>query len=184
MKGHICDSVESFPIDKFHQLGKGRGCKLLIVGESPAPNGWVVSGIACYRPDGKILPTGKRLNELLAPFDLSVEECGFTELVKCFVSKRTELKSCAKKCLPILLKQLKGTEYKLIVILGVQTTKIFSDILDQELIVGEIQDVIFNRTSYAVLPIYHPSPINPRGQGLNKEIIKRNFKEITSLLKA
>lgn len=183
MKTHVCDSIESFPIDKFHQLGKGKGRKLLIVGESPAPNGWVLSGMACYRPDGKILPTGRRLNELLEPFNLSVEMSGFTELVKCFVSKRTQLKSCAKKCLPILLRQLKGTRYKLIVILGVHTTEILSDILGRELVVGEVQDVKLGTTSYSILPIYHPSPINPLGQTKNRAIMKKNFKKVTSLLR-
>jgi hypothetical protein len=183
MKTHVCDSIESFPVDKFHQLGKGRGRKLLIIGESPAPNGWILSGMACYRSDGKILPTGKRLNELLKPFNLSVETSGFTELVKCFVAKRTELKSCARKCLPILLEQLKRGDYKLLIILGVQTTKIFSDILGQELVMGTIQDIELGGTSYSVLPIYHPSPINPVGQTKNRAIMKRNAKEIVLLLR-
>lgn len=183
MKDHICNSVESFPLEKFHQLGKGKGRNILILGESPAPNGWIVSGVACYRPDGTILPTGKRLNELLKPFGLSVDQCGFTELVKCFVSKRSELKECAKKCLPILLKQLKGNEYQLLVILGVQTTKILSGILGQELEVGELQKVKLGETTYAVLPIYHPSPINPVGQAKNKAIFRRNTKRIRSLLR-
>lgn len=183
MRTHVCDSIESFPIDKFHQLGKGNGQKLLIIGESPAPNGWILSGMACYRPDGKILPTGKRLNELLAQFNLSVEVCGFTELVKCFVSKRTELKECAEKCLPILFKQLQRTQYKLLIVLGVQTTKILSGIINQELTVGEIQNIKLNNKTYSILPIYHPSPINPTGHSKNKRIFKRLSKDITDLLR-
>lgn len=108
MKGHVCKNINVFPLDKFHQLGKGNGESLLIVGESPAPNGWIISGKACYRPDGKILPTGKRLNELLLPFNISVETSGFTELSKCFVSKRSELEACSKKCWPIFLNQISG----------------------------------------------------------------------------
>ena len=78
MKNHVCEKINTFPLEKFHQLGVGKGRGILIVGESPAPNGWAISGKACYRSDGKILPTGKRLNELLGTLGTSVEESGFT----------------------------------------------------------------------------------------------------------
>ncbi len=155
----------------------------MIVGESPAPNGWILSGKACYRPDGKILPTGKRLNELLEPFDLSVENCGFTELSKCFVSKRTELESCGKKCWPIFLEQIRGRKYKLLVILGVQTTSILSKILDKELVVGEIADIEFDGRLYKIFPIFHPSPVNPTGHAKNKILFKNLELDLKGILR-
>ncbi len=145
IKGHVCEQIEVFPMEKFHQLGTGKGEEILIVGESPAPNGWIVSGKACYKPDGKILPTGKRLNEYLGPLGTSVEESGFTELSKCFVSNRNELDACSKKCWPIFLNQIKKREYKLLIILGVKTTSIFSKLIDRDLVVGEIVDIEFRR---------------------------------------
>lgn len=182
MKGHVCGEIENFPFEKFHQLGSGQGGKLLIVGESPAPNGWILSGKACYRPDGKILPTGKRLNELLEPFDLSVETSGFTELSKCFVSKRTELESCGKKCFPIFLNQLRNKNYKLLIILGVQTTKILQKILNQDLPMGEIVDVQLGNKNYKVLPIFHPSPVNPTGHAKNLVLFKNLHSKIREIL--
>lgn len=182
-KGHVCGDIESFPLNKFHQRGTGNGCKVLILGESPAPNGWIVSGKACYRSDGKILPTGKRLNEYLGPFGLSVEMCGFTELSKCFVSKRSELESCGKKCYPILINQIKGAGYELIVVLGVKTTEIYSEIVGVDLPVGRISNVDIQGKSYKILPIFHPSPINPTGHAKNIALFKKHRTEIVSLLK-
>jgi len=182
MKGHVCNNINDFPLDKFHQLGIGKGENLLIVGESPAPNGWIVSGKACYRPDGKILPTGKRLNELLEPFDLSVEISGFTELSKCFVSKRTELEDCSKKCWPIFLKQLSSKDYKILVILGVHTTHIFSKLINRDLVMGEIIDINLEGKNYKIFPIFHPSPINPTGHSKNVELFKREYSKLKKVL--
>lgn len=182
MNNHVCKDVKDFPIEKFHQIGKGKGKHILFIGESPAPNGWRVSGLACYRSDGKILPTGKRLNELLLPFDLTIKESGFTELVKCFVSKRSELESCGEKCFPILLAQLRKKRYKLIVLLGVQTTKIFSKLIKQDLKLGEIQLITLNKVQYSVLPLYHPSPVNPTGHRKNLVIFDELKEKIRNLL--
>jgi len=183
MNGHICHKPETFPREKFHQLGVGNGKKVLIIGESPAPKGWVVSGKACYRPDGKILPTGKRLNEVLEPFKMSVETTGFTELVKCFVSKRSELKDCSSKCWKILLDQLKDGEYKLLIILGVHTTSLFSKLIEEDLEVGQISSLTLNKQTYKVLPIFHPSPVNPTGHKKNIKLFKELEKEIKLILK-
>lgn len=184
MNQHICKQINKFPLDKFHQIGEGVGERLLIVGESPAPNGWIVSGKACYRADGKILPTGKRLNELLEQFGFSVETSGFTELSKCFVAKRSELESCSKKCWPIFLNQIEGKEYRLLIILGVLTTKILSKVIDRELIVGEIAEIDLHGKKHKVLPIFHPSPINPTGHAKNVAIFKKLKSEIGRILLA
>lgn len=182
MSQHVCENIERFPLNKFHQLGGGRGRRLLVVGESPAPTGWVVSGIACYNNKGKILPTGSRLNELLGLHGLSVERVGFTELSKCFVSKRSELEECCKKCWPIFLKQIEEARYRLLVILGVETTRIFSKIIGSEMKFGKLNHVKLNRRSYAILPIYHPSPINPHGRAKNASIFRKNRRSIELLL--
>ena len=145
----------------------------MIVGESPAANGWRVSGRAFYTPDGKLLPSGKRLNELLFPLGLSVETCGFTELVKCFVGKnRKILASCSQGCWSIFLKQLKSAKYRLIIILGVETMRIFNELTKTNLQTGIISKIVVDNQKYTILPIYHPSPINPHGQRKNKFIFK------------
>lgn len=183
MKDHVCRNIDIFPLDKFHQLGIGKGRRILIVGESPAPNGWVISGKACYRSDGRILPTGKRLNELLKPHNTSIESVGFTELSKCFVSKRSELESCSKKCWPIFLNQIKKEDYQIIIILGVQTTKIFSKLINKKLDVGRIVKIELEGKIYKILPIFHPSPINTSGHPKNLLIFKKYYKTISNILK-
>lgn len=183
MKGHVCEQIDAFPLEKFHQLGVGDGKRILIVGESPAPNGWIISGKACYRADGKILPTGKRLNELLAPLGASVEESGFTELSKCFVSSRNELDACSEKCWPIFLKQIASQEYRLLIILGVKTSGIFSKLVHTELTIGAISDIELEGRKYKVLPIFHPSPINPTGRAKNLELFENLYSTLEQILK-
>lgn len=171
---HYCSNVSSFPVKKFHQVGRGLGRNVLLVGESPAPNGWRKSGIACYDSSGKILPTGRRLNELLDKISLSVEICGFTELSKCYIGKnRKQLKECAKKCWPIFLKQIKPYKYKIIIILGVETTKIFSELCEVLFKPGHFEKARINGKTYHILPLYHPSPINPTSRNKNREIFNR-----------
>ncbi|OGM18850.1 hypothetical protein A2686_02310 [Candidatus Woesebacteria bacterium RIFCSPHIGHO2_01_FULL_38_10] len=124
---HSCKEPNKFPTNKLHQISSGKGKIILIIGGSPSENGWRKSGKTFYDLNGKLLASGKRLNQLLSSLGLSVEICGFTELAKCFIGKnRKILSSCSKGCWPIFLKQLKSVNYKLIILLGVQTLKIFN----------------------------------------------------------
>ena len=174
---HYCKEPNKFPLNSFHQHGLGQGKHILIVGESPAENGWRKSGKAFYNTDGKILASGKRLNLLLSEFGLSVETCGFTELAKCFVGKnRKALFICSKGCWSIFLKQLRSEDYKLIILLGVQTLTIFNKLANLNLEIGKLQSSQFNGKTYNFLPIYHPSPINPYSFRKNK-VIFGNCKE-------
>ena len=180
---HYCHKISAFPINKFHQLGKGRGKNILIVGESPAENGWRKSGKAFYNLEGKILPTGKRLNLLLSEFDLSVEECGFTELSKCFIGKnRKSLNKCCQFCWPIFIKQLKSIDYKLIIILGVKTQEIFNNLCGTTVNTGDLSEICINEKSYFILPIYHPSPINPYSQKRNEEIFRLSKRKLLDIV--
>ncbi len=180
---HYCQDINNLPIDKFLQIGIGKGRNLLIVGESPAPNGWRKSGKACYTSKGKLLPTGKRLNELLEPYHLSVDVCGFTELVKCHVGKdRKMLTSCSKKCWPIFLQQIKLTNSKLILLLGVKTLEIFNNISKNNLKIGKVAKTTLDNKSVLILPIYHPSPINPHGRIKNQIIFKSNKKVLQKII--
>ncbi len=99
----------------------------MIIGESPAPNGWRKSEKAFYTTEGKLLPTGRNLNKLLVKYGLSVENCGFTELVKCFVGKdRKLLSSCGEKCWSILMKQMESVDSEFLIILGLKTLELFN----------------------------------------------------------
>ncbi len=168
---------------KFHQAGRGKGKKILIVGESPSPRGWKDGKLACRNKKGNLLPTGKRLNELLKPFGVSVDECGFTELSKRYLNHRGLFRPHARASWSVFLKQLRGRQYKLIVLLGVETAKIFSELCGCALTVGEISETKLGAKKYAVLPIYHPSPRNPKNRDKNRQIISNHLRAIRVLIK-
>lgn len=171
---HYCKNINRFPLEKFLQKGIDRGKTILIVGEAPAPNGWRKSGKAFYTIDGKLLPTGKNLNKLLYDYNLSVEVCGFTELVKCYVEKdRKLLDDCGIKCWPIFKKQLKSSNYSLIILLGVKTLEIFNKNSNNKIKIGKLTKTKIDNKNYILLPIYHPSPIAPFNHKRNQEIFSQ-----------
>lgn len=180
---HLCEPGD---IDKAHiylQQGSGRGTKVLIVGEAPAPRGWRVSGKAFYTPEGQFLPTGKRLNEWLLPLGLTVEICAFTELVKCYIgSRRSLLWACAKKTWPLFMDQIEETDASLLIILGKKTHETFEKCIGQHIEFGETQTIKINGREISYLAIYHPSPISPTSRTKNVEILKEQKHKLTSLL--
>jgi uracil-DNA glycosylase family 4 len=180
---HYCTVVEQFPRSKFLQEGTGKGKRVLIVGEAPAPNGWRISGQAFYTPGGKLLPTGRNLNELLAAYDLSVKTVGFTELVKCFPGKkRGRLKNCGQKTWPIFEDQLRYGNYELLILLGVKTLEIFNQLTGYSLPIGEMKHVDINGGEFAVFPIYHPSPIAPYNHTRNIGLFQNTDNDIKQIL--
>ncbi|OGM92486.1 hypothetical protein A2333_01790 [Candidatus Wolfebacteria bacterium RIFOXYB2_FULL_49_7] len=180
-KGHICSSIETISCDLFHQMGVDKGARVLLVGESPAANGWH-DNKACRTNGGKMLATGRRIDELLKPLGLTADTCGFTELSKCCVSDRKDLPACSKKCWPLFLELLKGKQYRLIVLLGVHTTKLAAELMEQDMEMGKMKQITIGGRPYAVLPIYHPSPINPRGRERNRDIMARERNTIEALI--
>jgi uracil-DNA glycosylase family 4 len=159
---HYCDDPANFPTDKFLQLGTGMGASVLIVGEAPARDGWRESGRAFYKVNGEMIPSGKNLNALLRDFDLSIEACGFTELVKCYVGKdRSLLRACGHKCWPIFKRQLQSHEFKLLILLGKETLTIFNREAETKLSVGKLETAKVLGSVHSVFPIYHPSGAHP-----------------------
>jgi uracil-DNA glycosylase family 4 len=180
---HFCESPELFPVEKFLQLGKGNGKKVMVVGESPALNGWVKSGRAFYTIDGKLLASGRNLNRLLSLMGLSIEECGFTELVKCCVGKNRKLLSkCAPKWKDVFNRQLSLVAPELLVILGVETLRIFNLMYATKLQTGCFEKVELLGKDLMVLPIYHPSPIAPNNHIRNEHIFERYEKELLGVI--
>jgi len=176
---HNCNNVANFPLEKFFQRGSGHGKKILIVGESPAMNGWVKSGRAFYTVDGRLLPSGRNLNILLKSLDLSVDSCGFTELVKCVIGKERKLISeCGKKCWPIFVSQLEADNFKLIITLGLETLKVFNQLLESNLEVGRLTNIQIGEKKYLVLPLFHPSPISPYNHRRNLQIMRSILEDL------
>ena len=180
---HYCQEPAKFPIDKFLQGGKGRGAKVLVVGEAPARNGWRKSGRAFYTPAGRLMPSGRYLNELLAEFDLSIEMCGFTDLVKCYVGKdRRLLRECGRRCWPIFLRQVAGNDFSLIITLGAETLQILNLAAGTSLPVGELSVIRIGDKDRHLLPLFHTSPINSSNRPRNRAILQAATPAVRAIL--
>lgn len=170
---HNCGEIASKPTSFFFQQGSSdRGKNTVIVGESLAKNGWVESGKAFYTKEGKLVPTGKRLNEELSLMDIALEECAFTEIAKCYIGKnRKQLPVCGALCAEHFKKQLHHFKPRVILSLGVIPKNILSELFGADLRMGEMGEVMSKNRTYLILPLFHPSPASPYGHAKNLEII-------------
>jgi uracil-DNA glycosylase family 4 len=91
------------------------------------------------------------------------------------------LKQASINCFPFLERQIAKLKVKILIPLGEHPTRIllknhefkkFSDV------VGRVFEMEIEGEKILVIPIYHPSPINPKGYRDNVAI----FKEINSML--
>ena len=163
------------------KLGKSR---ILILGESPAKDGWIVSGKAFYNKDGKLQATGKILQKLLSLCNLSIEDINFTECCKCIISDRKNLRKCLNNCKPILFSQIDSFDCDIILPMGQYPTEI---ILGQKInklkdFVGREFYVNFGSSTKKVIPIYHTSPANPLCYKGNENIFKNLIQEQKGIL--
>lgn len=162
-KVYSCNScaqlVEKFPNESTVFLGKNND--IVLVGEAPANNGWRKSHKLWCDTNGKVLPSGVVLQKLFAIIDRDIFETTFLESVKCYPLMRKNLKICSGNCKNIMLEQLKILNPKLIITLGeFPTRNLLGFKFDKfSSVVGNIYEV----KGYKVLPIYHPSPISPKG---------------------
>jgi uracil-DNA glycosylase family 4 len=183
---HYCQEIDSKPLSFFFQKGEATtGKKILILGESLAKNDWIKSGRAFYGINGKIAPSGKRLNEELSLLNLSLDQCAITEIAKCYLgSNRKQLLNCGLLCGTHLIKQIKNFKIELVLSLGVSTKEVLQRIFNTNLPIGKITELTFKNKKYYFLPLYHPSPANPTGHKKNIEIITNNKKVINKILKS
>ena len=154
-----CGSLPKLSCDTI-KFGSSR---LLILGESPAKDGWIVSGKAFYNSKGKLQATGKVLNDLLNICNLSIDDINFTECCKCIISDRKNLRTCMNNCKDILFQQLDKFDCDIIIPMGQYPTEV---ILGQKItklkdFVGKEYLIDFGTTKKLVIPIYHTSPANP-----------------------
>lgn len=161
------------------QIGK---IKILIVGESPAKDGWIESQQAFYNTKGKLQASGRVLTKLLNGIDLTLSDVYFTEVCKCLIS-RDEFAKCAKNCLPYLIEQINNIDCELILPMGAYATEA---ILDKKInrfadYAGKTFIKQFGDKQYKVIPIYHPSPANPKGYSNNLPIFNKIKNEINIL---
>lgn len=168
-------------LDSSCLMQKGR-VPLIIIGESPAKDGWVVSKRAFYNKDGKLQASGKVLSKLLAILKMEIEDINFTECCKCVIQDRKILDKCSSNCRHFLYKQLKNLSWcDIIITLGLHPTQIllnkkigrFSDY------VGKVYNITIGNKEFKLIPIYHPSPVNPKGYKDNVPI----FEMINKIIK-
>ncbi|MFA6587993.1 MAG: uracil-DNA glycosylase family protein [Patescibacteria group bacterium] len=181
---HNCLNIQSKPLSFFFQKGSSTlGKKVLILGESLARNGWLESGRAFYSLQNKIVPTGKRLNEELLLIHMTLEECAFTEIAKCYISSnRKRLVECGSLCARHLLEQIHHNKPKVILSLGVVTKDILESTFQTKLQMGKASEVVYKTKKYLLLPLFHPSPANPFGHAKNITIINRNKNTLKKLI--
>lgn len=165
-----CDKlVDKFPDDVTVFLGKDND--IVLVGETPANNGWRKSHKLWIDLNGKVLPSGLVLQKLFDIIDRNIFETTFLESVKCYPLERKNLKTCSSNCKNIMLEQLKILNPKLIITLGEFPTRNLLDFKFNKFadVVGKIYEV----NDYKLLPIYHPSPISPKSYTGNIPIFEK-----------
>ncbi len=171
------DLVEKFTNNT--SISFGKSTDIVILGEAPANNGWRKSGKAWYDIEGKLLPSGKVLQRLLAIRGLTIEDTTFLEAIKCYPFSRNNLKKCNLNCKDYLYRQLAILKPKVIFSLGDSATKCILDIKYDKFkeVVGKTYNLDLGDTSTVVIPIYHPSPVNPNSFKGNEKIFQLCKKE-------
>lgn len=173
----LCGNLVKLSDDCLLQKGK---TNFIVVGESPAKNGWIVSKKAFFDANGKLQASGRVLQKLLDILNISITDIYFTEACKCIIEDRKNLEKCSQNCLPYLKKQLAKLPCKVILTMGLHPTqallgtkiKKFSDFVGKEF------NFEVDKKKFILIPIYHPSPLNPKGYSGNVEIFEKLKKYI------
>lgn len=161
-------------------ISYGTNSDLLFIGESPAKNGWILTGRAFYDKNSKFLPTGRILNKLLSILNLSIDDITFTEACKCYIPDRNLLKQSSKNCLLFLERQIDSLNSKILIPLGEHPTRILLPDMSFKRfgeVVGKKYVVEIMGKEKIIIPIYHPSPINPKSYS-NNIVVFEKIKEI------
>ena len=140
--------------------GKSR---VLVLGESPAKDGWIVSKRAFYNKDGKFQASGKVLDRLLNLVGLTIDDINFTEVCKCIIEDRKTLRKCCNNCKNILFKQIENFDFDIILPMGQYPAETILGFKVDKLkdVVGKRFEIVIGNDKKIVIPIYHTSPANP-----------------------
>ena len=149
--------------------------KFIIIGESPAKDGWIESKRAFYNTAGKLQGSGRILEKLLNNIGLSISDIYFTECCKCIINDRKNLEKCSTNCMPILIEQLNELPCKIILTMGLHPTQAILNTKIKKFAeyVGKEFDIELGNEKYKLIPIYHPSPLNPKGYKENVPIFEK-----------
>lgn len=154
----------------------GEDNDIVLVGEAPACNGWLKSGVAWHDPQGKLLPSGVVMQKLLRFVDRELLATTFLEAIQCFPADRKYLGRLVELYRPTLLRRLAILQPKVVLTLGDIPTRA---VLGRSF--GRLSDVVGQRLhieGMTVVPIFHPSPISPRSYNGNVPIFEQLRKEV------
>ena len=158
------------------QMGK---TPFIIIGESPAKDGWIESKRAFFNTKMKLQASGRILEKLLNIIGYTVDDIYFTECCKCIIDDRKELAYCSQNCLDFLKAQLDKLPCNIILTMGLHPTQA---ILQTK--IGKFADYVGKHIplnilgkNYTLIPIYHTSPLNPKGYKENVPIFE-NLKQL------
>jgi uracil-DNA glycosylase family 4 len=180
-----CSKCKGLTKLKYETISYGTNRDLLFIGESPAKSGWLTTGRAFYNKEGKLLPTGRVLNRLLAVMNLSVDDITFTEACKCYLPDRNLLKNAASNCLVFLEKQIDELDSKILITLGEHTTRLLLPNVPFKCfkeVVGRMFKIEIMGKERIIIPIYHPSPVNPKSYKFDLLIFEKIKKIYDGLL--
>ncbi len=173
-----CTKCGSLPKLSCDTIKKGKS-RILVLGESPAKDGWIVSKRAFYNVDGKFQASGKVLDRLLNLIDLTIDDINFTEVCKCIIEDRKRLRECSNNCKEILFKQIDSFDFDVILPMGQYPTETVLGVKVDKLkdVVGKKYEVDFGSGKKIVIPIYHTSPASPLCYKGNEPIFMNVIKE-------
>ena len=171
---HKCGKLPKLTCDTI----KRGTSKILVLGESPAKDGWIVSKRAFYNKEGKFQASGKVLDRLLNLINLTIEDINFTEVCKCIIEERKSLRKCCQNCKSILFKQLENLDFQVILPMGQYPTETILGFKVDKLkdVVGKKFEIMIGNNKKIVIPIYHTSPANPLCYKGNEMIFKETLK--------
>lgn len=173
-----CTKCGDLPKLSCDTIKKGTS-KILVLGESPAKDGWIVSKRAFYNAKGEFQASGKVLEKLLNIIDLTIEDINFTEVCKCIIADRKRLRECSNNCKKILFKQIDSFDFDIILPMGQYPTETILGTRVDRLkdYIGKKYEICFGKNTKIVIPIYHTSPANPLCYKGNEKIFSGIIKE-------
>lgn len=157
-----CSNCKNAHSPAFWTVSFGRDCRVLIVGESPAKNGWRITGKAWINEKGQLVPTGKTLQKLLQQIDLDIADVSYLEAIKCYPEKGKVTKEQKQNCKHFCFEQIGLLKPRVVLSMGKYATECllgddnkFSDIVGKQFLMNT------EYGSYILIPIYHTSPASP-----------------------
>lgn len=154
----------------------GEDNDIVLVGEAPARNGWLKSGVAWHDPQGKLLPSGAVMQKLLDIIDRELLATTFLEAIQCFPADRKYLGRLVELYRPTLLRRLAILQPKVVLTLGDIPTRAVLGRSFRRL--SEVVGQRFYIEGVTVVPMFHPSPISPRSYKGNVPIFEQLRKEV------